>query len=122
MNYTYTIVPKSKTITLITKGELNPNEVAELELKIRLIANDLKYKIIFDFRLSKIKISVSEAFYWMSNHFDNVETKFKQMKSAYLVNKEDWEFYTFFEYTNTNNGFPIKAFREEALISSWLES
>jgi hypothetical protein len=122
MNYTYIISPDIEIITVIAIGNLEPNEVAELELKIRQMAKDLKYKIIFDYRLSKNKISITEAYYWVTTHFDKVDIKLKQIKSAYLVNKADWDFYSFFECTTNNHGLPIKAFQEDAEILNWLES
>ncbi|MEI7504413.1 MAG: hypothetical protein WCJ61_14130 [Paludibacter sp.] len=107
---------------MIAIGDLEPNEVAELELKIRLMAMDLNYKIIFDYRLSKNKISITDAYYWVSTHFDTVDTKLKLIKSAYLVNKDDWEFYSFFETTSNNHGMQIKVFQEEDTLLNWLEN
>jgi hypothetical protein len=85
------------------------------------MAMDLKYKIIFDYRLSKNKISITDAYYWVSTHFDIVDTKLKMIKSAYLVNKVDWEFYLFFETTSSNHGMQIKVFQDEDTLLSWLE-
>jgi hypothetical protein len=121
MNYTYIISPDKKTISVIAIDDLEPTEVAELELRIRLMAMDLKYKIIFDYRLSKNKISITDAYYWVSTHFDIVDTKLKMIKSAYLVNKVDWEFYLFFETTSSNHGMQIKVFQDEDTLLSWLE-
>lgn len=122
MKYTYIINSESKTIAVITIGNLEPKEVAAMELKMRLNAKDQKYKIIFDYRLSKNRISIIEAYSWFSIYYENINRELKYIPSAYLVNKEDWDFYSFFECTSINKGIPIKVFQEENAVLKWLES
>ena len=122
MKYTYKINSENKTIVVITKGDLETKEVAAMGLIIRLKANELKYKIIFDCRLSKNRISITEAYYWFSTHYDSINSKLSYIPSAYLANKKDWDFYSFFETTSNNKGIPIKMFLDEKSALEWLES
>ena len=113
MHYTYQINHDYKMINVITKGDLIIKELAPMELKISKIAKQLKYKIIYDYRLSKNRISMAEAYFWFSDLYDKVDWELRKIPLAYLVNKEDWKFYLFFECTSVNKGFPIKVFQEE---------
>lgn len=121
MTYTYKINSGNKTIVVITTGDLETKEVAAMELIIRLKANELKYKIIFDYRLSKNRISITEAYYWFSTHYDSINSKLRYIPSAYIANKEDRDFYSFFETTSNNKGIQIKMFLDEKLAFEWLE-
>lgn len=122
MKYTYKINSGNKTIVVITTGDLETKEVAAMGLIIRLKANELKYKIIFDYRLSKNRISITEAYYWFSTHYDSINNKLRFIPSAYIANKEDRDFYSFFETTSNNKGIPIKMFLDEKPALEWLES
>lgn len=53
MEFTFEIIDHNKTIVVVTTGDLEAKEVVDMDLKIRLIAKVLKYKILFDCRLSK---------------------------------------------------------------------
>jgi len=122
LKYTYKINSGNKTIVVITTGDLETKEVAAMGLIIRLKANELKYKIIFDYRLSKNRISITEAYYWFSTHYDSINNKLRFIPSAYIANKEDRDFYSFFETTSNNKGIPIKMFLDEKPALEWLES
>lgn len=122
MKYIYKINHENKTIVVITTGDLETKEVAAMGLRIRLKANELKYKIILDYRLSKNRISITEAYYWFSTHYDSINSKLRYIPSAYIVNKEDRDFYSFFETTSNNKGIPIKMFLDEKPALEWLES
>ena len=63
---------------------------------------------------------MAEAYFWFSDLYDKVDWELRKIPLAYLVNKEDWEFYLFFECTSVNKGFPIKVFQEENAVSKWL--
>lgn len=97
-------------------------EVVEMGLKIMLKAKELKYKIVFDNRLSKNRISIGEAYYWFSSHFDTIDAEFRHIPTAYVANIEDWDFYSFFECTCNNKGIPIRAFHGKDAAVKWLES
>jgi hypothetical protein len=121
MEYTYEINSMNQTINVVTIGDLITEEVVEMGLKILLQAKELKYKIVFDNRLSKNKISVGEAYSWFSNHFDNIDAEFRYIPTAYIANKEDLNFYSFFECTCNNKGIPIRVFQEEKAVLEWIE-
>ena len=122
MTYTYEINSATKTIIVINVGELIANEVAAMGLEILLKAKEFKYKVIFDHRLSKNSISITEAFYWFSDHYDYIDKGLRFIPTAYIVNKEDWDFYSFFECTCNNKGIPIKVFQDENALSEWSNS
>ena len=122
MEFTFEIVNYNKTIVVITIGDLETKGVAEMDLKIRLIAKELIYKILFDCRLSKNRISITEAYCWFSTHYDKTHTELKWIRTAYLANKEDWEYYSFSETTSYNRGIPIKAFLDENEVLKWIEN
>jgi hypothetical protein len=122
MEFTFEIITYNKTIKVITTGDLETTEVAKMDLKIRLIAKELKYKILYDCRLSKNKISITEAYYWFSTYYDKKYPELKSLRTAYLVNKEDWEYYSFFETTSYNRGIPIEAFLDENDVLKWVEN
>jgi len=122
MEFTYEIINCNKTIIVITTGDLQTTGVVEMELKIRLIAEKLNYKILFDCRLSKNRISITEAYSWFSTHYSGIHNELKWIRTAYLVNKEDWEYYSFFETTSNNRGIPIKAFLDENDILKWVDN
>ena len=121
MEYTCEIDSESKTIKVITKGELTTIETAAMGLNILNKAKEMKYKIIFDHSLSRNRISIAEAYFWFRDHYDNIDLELRKIPTAYIVNENDWEFYSFFECTNNNKYIPIKIFREENTISEWFE-
>jgi hypothetical protein len=122
MEYTYEICSKSRTIKVITFGSLITEEVVAMGLDIMFKAKELRYKIVFDNRLSENRISMAEAYYWFSTHFDNIDAKLRYIPTAYIANKEDWDFYSFFECTSNNKGIRIRAFQEESAAIKWIES
>jgi hypothetical protein len=122
MKYTYEINSENKTIVVITTGDLKTKELASMGLTILLKAKELKYKIIFDHRLSRNRISITEAYYWFGTHYDSIDSKIKFIPSAYIANKEDMDFYSFFATTSNNKGIPIKIFLDEKPALEWLES
>ncbi|HEY6913821.1 MAG TPA: hypothetical protein VI413_04025, partial [Paludibacter sp.] len=79
------------------------------------------YKIVFDNRLTKNRISIGEAYSWFVTHFDNIDYSLRRIPTAYIVNNDDWDFYSFFECTCNNKGIPIRVFQEEGAAMKWLE-
>lgn len=121
MKYTHEINSESKIIVVKTTGDLTTNEVAAMGLHILLKAKELKYKVIFDHRFSKNKITIAEAYDWFSVHYDSVDTKLRYIPTAYIPNNEDYSFYSFFECTCNNKGIPIKVFQDENAVSKWFK-
>lgn len=120
MDYTYEINSKNRTINVITMGDLITEEAVAMGLEVLLKAKKLKYKIVFDNRLSKNRISIGEAYCWFSTHFDKVDTELRFIPTAYIANNKDWDFYSFFECTCSNKGIPIKVFQGEDAAMKWL--
>lgn len=122
MEYSYKINSENQTINVKTTGDLTTKETAAMGLEILTKAKELNYKVIFDNRLSKNKISISEAYSWFSTHYDIIDYELKHIPTAYIANNEDLDFYSFFECTSCNKGIPIKVFKDENTISEWLNS
>jgi len=122
MNYTYEINSEKQTINVVTIGDLITKEVVAMGLEIMFKAKMLKYKIIFDHRNSKNRISIGEAYSWYSTHYDNIDNNLRYIPTAYIANIEDWDFYYFFEMTCNNKGIRLKTFQEENAAMKWLES
>lgn len=120
MIYTYETNSENQSIFVITKGDLIAKEVAAMGLEILLKAKELKYKVIFDYRNSKNRISIVEAYNWFSTYYDLIDNELKFIPTAYIANKEDWNFYSFFECTSNNKGIPVKVFQEENAVLEWL--
>jgi hypothetical protein len=121
MEYTYEINSESKTINVITIGDLITEEAAALGLEVMMKAKELQYRIVFDHRLSKNRISIGEAYFWFSIHYDNIDRELRSIPTAYIVSEIDWEFYSFFQCTCINKGIPIKAFLDETAALKWFE-
>jgi len=122
MKCIYDINPEGQTINVELIGRLKTKELADLSLKIMLKAKELKYKIIFDCRMLKIKITIVEAYYWYAKYYDHIDIGLRSISIAYIVNKENLDFYSFFECTCMNNGIQIKVFQKKTDIFNWIES
>jgi hypothetical protein len=122
MNYKFEINSENRTIHVITMGDLITKEVAAMGLEIMMKAKELKYNIVYDHRQSKNKISIGEAYYWFSTHYDCIDKKLRFIPTAYIANKGDWDFYSFFECSCVNKGIPLRVFQEESSAIKWLES
>ena len=109
-------------IRVVTTGDLIKESVASMGLEIMLKAKMLKYNILFDYRLSKNRISIVDAYRWYSDYYDNVDINFRFIPIAYIANDEDWSFYSFFECTCNNNLIPVRVFQEESAALKWIES
>jgi hypothetical protein len=122
MKHTYIINPENQTINVEIIGSLETNELAALGLTILLKAKEINFKIVYDCRKSRTKISIAEAYYWYNTHYDHIDIELRLIPTAYIANKEDWDFYSFFECTCSNKGIPIKVFKEKADVLNWVES
>jgi hypothetical protein len=122
MNYTFEINSENKMIRVVTTGDLIKESVASMGLEIMLKAKMLKYNILFDYRLSKNRISIVDAYRWYSDYYDNIDINFRFIPIAYIANDEDWTFYSFFECTCNNNLIPVRVFQEESAALKWIES
>ncbi|MEI7504097.1 MAG: hypothetical protein WCJ61_12515 [Paludibacter sp.] len=121
MNYFYELIDSIITITVKTEGDITRNDFAETDRLIRTKANELNYKILFDFRNSQNCISIADAYFWFLNFYTDNENALKTIPTAHLSRVEDEPFFKFFETTTNNNGIPIKMFLEEESAMAWLE-
>jgi hypothetical protein len=120
MEYNFKIDTDTKIIKVQTSGELIKRELAKMDKSIRTMAIELKYKILFDFRQSKNRITLAEAYFWFTDFYEANEKPLIFIPTAHLSNIEDKQFFSFFETTTNNNGIPIKMFLEEESAMAWL--
>ena len=111
----------NKIIIVQTTGDLFKSEMAEMDKCIRTKANELKYKILFDFRLSKSRISIADAYFWFTDFYKDDERILISIPTAHLSSVEDEDFFRFFETTTNNSGIPIKMFMENKQAFEWLK-
>ena len=121
MKYNYKINAEKRTIIVQTIGDLYTIEVANMGLKVLSKAKELKYKVFFDYRQSRNKISIGDAYNWFSEHYDRFDKELKFIPTAYITNSEDWDFFAFFECTSYNKGIPVKVFKEENAVWEWFK-
>jgi hypothetical protein len=122
MNYTYEINSENKTIVVKANENLISKEVATMELEILLKAKKLDYKVIFDHRYLKNRISIGEAYFWYSTKYEYVDNELMCIPTAYIANKDDLDFYSFYESACNEKGIHIKLFHDENALSEWLNS
>lgn len=120
MIHTYNIDYENKTISVKTNGCLIKNELAAMGTASRIQAMDLDYKIIFDYSQSENYITITEAYYWFSDHYDKIDRRLREIPTAIITNKKDMEFFKFVETTCTNVGINIKVFLDENLAINWI--
>ncbi|MEI7502949.1 MAG: hypothetical protein WCJ61_06665 [Paludibacter sp.] len=121
MTYTTEINDIDKLIIVRTIGDLRTNELSAMCVLIRMQARDFNYKLIFDYRLSKNYISITEGYYWFSKHYYSIDLKLRQIKTAIIANRNDKDFFCFLETTCVNNGITIKMFLAEDMALKWIK-
>ncbi|MEI7502906.1 MAG: hypothetical protein WCJ61_06445 [Paludibacter sp.] len=121
MEYNFTINTDKKIITVQTSGELIKNEVAKMDKRIRTKAKELNCSILFDFRQSKNRITMADAFFWFTELYENDENPLISIPTVHLSSAEDEQFFRFFEITTNNNGIPIKMFTDNMHAIEWLK-
>ena len=120
MNYTHRINHINKIITVRTTGDLTTNELAAMGILMRLKARNLNYKILFDYSLSKNYISITEAYYWFSDHYDPIDKTLRYVTAAIVYNLKDESFFNFLETTCSNAGIKIKVFIDKKIALEWI--
>ena len=120
MNYITEINKADKLLIIRTTGDLRTKELSEMGVLMRVQARDFNFKLIFDYRLSKNYISITEAYYWFSDYYDSVDLKLRQIQAAIISNENDMVFFSFLETTCTNNCISIKIFSDEEMALKWL--
>lgn len=103
-------------------GRIEQEGLAKKAKLTRLMARVLNYKIIFDFSESQICFSMSDAFYWVSQHYDSLDPRLKLVPVAHISSERDEKFFEFVETTFINRGANIRLFKNEQDARVWLSS
>jgi len=120
MEYTYEIINDDKIIKVKVSGELTPKETALMGKNIRIIAKELDYKILFDLRKAENKVSISEAYFWFADHYDEIDITFRYIPTAHITHEEDKSFFKFFETTCFNKNIKVRMFMDQEKALEWL--
>ena len=122
MEYTYEIIREDKIIIVTVWGDLTTAETALMGKTIRQKAKTMNYNILFDFRNSRHKLSIGEAYFWFANHYDKINIGFRTIPTVHLINENDKQFFHFFETTSFNKGIKIKMCTEMEHALEYLKS
>lgn len=121
MEYIYDIISNSKIVEVKVSGELDIKGTALMGKTIRQKAKKLNYKILFDFTQTKNRISITEAYFWFADYYDEIDVKLRYIPTVHLSNEEDKPFFSFFETTCYNKCIRVKMFTEKRKALEWLK-
>ena len=94
LKHNYKINTEIQTIVVTLNGDLVISDMVSLGVEILQKAKELKYKVVFDCRQSRVKISMGDAYFLYVDHYDHIDIGFRNVPISYIVNKEDWSFYS----------------------------
>jgi len=121
MDHSYEINEITRTITVVLVGEVHANDFAKLDVKVCSLALKLDYKLIFDFRNTIVRIGLGEAYFWFSDHLDKINTSFRRIPTAHIVDDLNEPFFRFVEVAWTNRGIRTKKFKDVKSALEWLD-
>ncbi len=101
-------------------GRVTIASIVPVALQERLLAQELGFGVIFDFRRAHFEIAYSEAFYWLDRHYNSVDPSLKHVRTAHIASPSNLEFLQFLELSWSNRGARVRAFEEEAAAVKWL--
>jgi hypothetical protein len=65
---------------------------------------------------------MSEAYYFVSQHYDSLDPRLKLIPVAHIANERDGEFFRFVETTFINSGANIRLCKDEQDARAWFSS
>ncbi len=122
MQYVEVIDDDRKTITARIQGDTTEMQLASEARETRLRAKELHYGIVFDFRLTNLRITVTQVYYWIEKHYDGVDPDLKHIPVAYLIRWRDQQLFDFIETRFHNTGATVQQFEDETVAVAWLQS
>ena len=121
MEYTCEIISDYKIIKVKVFGDLIIKESASLGKKMRRLARRMNYSILFDLTQIKNRITNAENYAWYANRRDIIDSSFKYIPIAYLINKNYDSVFNTFENYCSNNGILLRIFEEKEKAIEWLK-
>jgi len=121
MEYSYTINESSKSFDVVVTGQVDSAAFTRLGIKMRTLALELGYTILFDYRNAKVDISIGEVYFWFRDHLDKVSFRFKSIPIAHLTGENNEQLFRFADVTWSNAGAVVKTFNELSDAKNWLE-
>ena len=120
MEYIYTINESNKSFDVVVSGKVDSAAFTRLGIKFRTLALELGNTILFDYRNSKVDISIGEVYFWFRDHLDKVSVRFRSIPTAHLTNENNAQLFRFADLTWTNAGAVVKSFDNPAAAKTWL--
>ncbi|MBV5281099.1 MAG: hypothetical protein JZU53_01560 [Paludibacter sp.] len=105
---------------VVVSGQVDSVAFTKLGIKMRTLALELGYTILFDYRNAKVDISIGEVYFWFRDHLDKVSIRFRSIPTAHLTNENNEQLFRFADLTWTNAGAVVKTFKECSDAEKWL--
>ena len=121
MEYSYIINDVHRTVLVTVIGELYANDFAKLNIDVCSVAQELNYKLIFDFTNAVVRIGLGEVYFWFSDHLGQFNTPSIRIPTAHIANDLNEAFFRFVEVAWTNRGSRTKMFKEVERALEWLD-
>jgi len=109
-----------RLIVIRVSGRVTIASILPVALQERLLAQELGFGVIFDYRRAHFEIAYSEAFYWLDRHYNTIDPTLKQIRTAHLASPENLEFLQFLELSWSNRGARVRVFEDEDEAVRWL--
>jgi len=122
MDYIEEIDSARRIIIARIRGDMTTDTLAPLSTATRMQARELRYGIIFDYRLATNHIGISDAFYWFSDHYASDRSELKRIPTAFIHKKEDHAFGSFAVTSLMNQGVLVSLFAEEEPAADWVST
>lgn len=122
MEYTSQINEPSKILFVRVSGVSDKEAMSAMGIAMRLKAQELNYKLLFDFRKIEPFLSVIARYNWVEDNYDRVDPSLKFIPTAHLANEEDMKTFRMLETFWRNKGAEVKLFSEEEDAIKWLDS
>lgn len=122
IEYSYTINESSKSFDVVVSGEVDSASFTKLGIKMRILALELGYTILFDYKNAKVNISVGEIYFWFRDHLDIVDLRFRSIPTAHLTNETEEHLFKFMDLAWTNAGIIVKTFKNHSEAEEWLRN
>jgi len=112
---------ESRVIIVRLYGEVTVGRLVPVAMQERMLAREMDYGVVFDFRESQLRISRADAFYFLARHYNPVDPSIKYIRTAHLVAEKDRDFFMFLEVSWVNRGALLRVFEDEREAIGWLE-
>ena len=82
MQYTEEVDKERKIVIARVSGGMTKEKIAPETTQTRVRAKELNYSILFDFRKVHNYLTIVDAYYWLAEHYDDVDPTLKFVPTA----------------------------------------